>query len=95
MRDWTPADYATALAGDCGLVCREIRRMRGLAAIPEDVSAVDSTKYKVHKMAITEQLAELVIFADLLATRFGIDLGDAVHRHFNKVSGLLGSKVKL
>lgn len=44
---------------------------------------------------IADELADLVIYADLLAERLEIDLGAAVVRKFNKVSERVGSNIRL
>lgn len=45
--------------------------------------------------AVAEEIADVVIYADVLAQKLGIDLGEAVREKFNKVSARIGSKVEL
>jgi len=78
---WSPTDWAAAMAGECGEVCNLIKKSRR----GEQVAA----------QAIGEELADLVIYTDLLAARLGIDLGSAVRRKFNVVSERRGSCIKL
>jgi NTP pyrophosphatase (non-canonical NTP hydrolase) len=81
VNEWSESDWATAIAGECGEVCHAIKiRRRG-----EDLSAV----------TVGAELADLVIYADLLAERLGIDLGDAIRRKFNETSRKVKSKVQL
>lgn len=44
---------------------------------------------------IGKELADVVIYADLLAARLGISLGDAVRKKFNEVSERVGSDVRI
>jgi len=44
---------------------------------------------------IVEELADVVICADLLAKKLGIDLAEAVRAKFNKTSDKMGFDVKL
>lgn len=60
------------MAGECGEACNLIKKLRR----GEDVPTED----------IAFELADLVIYADLLAERLGIDLGAAVRAKFNFVS---------
>lgn len=78
LESWTPTDWACAMAGECGEACNMIKKMRR-------GSAFDLTD-------IGRELADLVIYADLLAARLGIRLGDAVVEKFNAVSFDRGSK---
>lgn len=44
---------------------------------------------------LADELADIIIYADLLATRIGRSLGDCVRRKFNAKSEEIGSSVKL
>lgn len=69
LMDWSPTDWATSLAGEVGEACNFIKKMRRGDPVPvEDVA---------------KELADVVIYADLLAARLGIDLGAAVVAKFN------------
>jgi NTP pyrophosphatase (non-canonical NTP hydrolase) len=70
--DWSPTDWACAVAGECGEVCNEIKKLRRGKDVPMDV--------------IGDELADTIIYADLLAARLGIDLSEAIVRKFNAVS---------
>tara|TARA_R100001143_G_scaffold35943_1_gene33528 strand:- start:3886 stop:4218 length:333 start_codon:yes stop_codon:yes gene_type:complete len=79
--DWSETDWATAVAGEVGEACNLIKkRRRG-----EDIS----------DRKIARELADVVIYLDLLADRMGIDLGDAVAEKFNVVSKRVGSDIEL
>jgi NTP pyrophosphatase (non-canonical NTP hydrolase) len=81
---WSPTDWATAFAGEAGEACNVVKKLRRLDGAD---SALDTElKRECLRRAIGEELADAVIYADLLAARLGIDLGEAVRLKFNIVS---------
>jgi len=44
---------------------------------------------------VGKEIADVVIYADLLSHRLGIDLSDAVRAKFNEVSKRVGSDIQL
>lgn len=81
VEDWSPTDWATALAGEVGEACNLIKKRRRGENVP--------TK------AIADELADTATYLDLLAARLGIDLGEAVRTKFNVISDRVGSVVRL
>lgn len=81
LNSWSPQDWACAMAGETGEACNLIKKMR--RGEPIDLAEIG------------DELADVVIYADLLAARLGIDLGEAVRVKFNHVSTKRGSEVKL
>ncbi|MEL7340226.1 MAG: MazG-like family protein [Bacteroidota bacterium] len=81
LEDWTPSDYATALAGETGEACNLIAKMkRGVNIDHEDIG---------------RELADVVIYADLLASRLGLNLEKCIIQKFNETSARKGSEVLL
>lgn len=79
---WSPTDWACAMAGEVGEACNLVKKLRrGDEGI--DVEAIG------------RELADVVIYADLLAQRLGLDLGAEVIAKFNAVSDRVGSSVRL
>jgi len=81
LADWSLCDWATALAGECGEACNLIKKRRRGETIPAD--------------AIADEIADVVIYADLLAARLGVNLEAAVQRKFNEVSQRVGSSIRI
>lgn len=81
LDSWSPQDWACAMAGETGEACNLVKKMRRGEAIPPG--------------SLADELADIVTYADLLAARVGIDLGEAVRRKFNAVSEKRGSEVRL
>lgn len=78
---WSPTDWACAMAGEAGEACNLIKKLRRGESIDH--------------VAIGYELADVVIYADLLAARLGLDLGEMVRQKFNIVSGRVGSAIRL
>jgi len=93
LKDWSPTDWACAMAGEAGELCNVIKKLRRLdgADFKEDTPA---RRDQLTDEAAKE-LADTVTYADLLAARLGIDLGRAVIDKFNAVSLKRGSSFKL
>jgi NTP pyrophosphatase (non-canonical NTP hydrolase) len=81
LDDWTPQEWACALAGETGEFCNLIKKLRRGEAIP--------------LKEIQKELADIVCYADLCAARLKIDLGEGVRDKFNEVSVRVGSPVRL
>jgi NTP pyrophosphatase (non-canonical NTP hydrolase) len=95
LHDWTPTDWATAMAGECGEACDQVKKLRRLGPTPETIPNVDTASGRAAtrgaRARIGDELADLIIYADLLAARLGIDLGRAVAEKFNEVSAEMGT----
>ena len=90
---WSPTDWACAFAGEAGEACNQVKKLRRLDGAdfrldtPEERERITA--------AIAAELADTIIYADLLAARLGIDLGAAVVKKFNEVSEKKGSAYRL
>lgn len=89
---WSPADWAVALGGEVGEALNEVKKLRRLddSTGPND----HRTKQEIIQ-AIANELADTVIYADLLAARLKIDLGRAIVGKFNEVSRRRGYNVRI
>ena len=90
---WSPTDWATAMAGECGEACNEIKKLRRLDGADQELDTEYERKRLIYNTA--NELADLVIYADLLAARLGVDLGYFVTNKFNEVSKKRGSSYTL
>ena len=82
--DWTGSDWGNAMAGECGEACnlvKKLRRHETGAGIGYNTPSVDALI-----SGLAEELADVVIYADLVAQHYGINLGGAVCYKFNAVS---------
>jgi len=71
------------MAGECGEACNVVKK------IDRDGWSEDL------QLKLAKELADVVTYADLLAARFGIDLGQAVAMKFNEVSERVNSELRL
>lgn len=79
---WSLERWALAMIGEAGEVCNAVKKI-----IREDgTGSVDD---------LAEELADVIIYCDLLAARARIDLDEAIRRKFNKVSAKRGSGLRL
>lgn len=76
--DWTLGDWGCALAGETGELCNKLKKLRRGEKVPNE--------------ALAEELADVVLYADLIAGQLGIDLGEAVRCKFNSVSAKRGAE---
>lgn len=79
--------FGNALAGEVGETCNVIKKLER-----QRTGHVGSTA-SINDLA--EELADLIIYADLIANKEGIDLGEAVRKKFNKTSDKYGLGIKL
>jgi NTP pyrophosphatase (non-canonical NTP hydrolase) len=100
--EWSPTDWAAALAGEAGEACNLIKKIRRMGETPELIEqkiseSGDTTAFELAEMIhqVGLELADVVTYADLLAARLGIDLGYVVSHKFNIVSDRVGSSVTL
>ena len=93
QKEWDPGDIITLayrgneMAGECGEACNVIKKLeRERLGIRGSRSTKDS---------LAEELADVVICADLCAMQAGVDLEQAVKDKFNKTSEKNGLKTRM
>lgn len=93
LDSWSPTDWACAVAGEVGEACNIIKKLRRLDD-GTNTAKDPQTKEECIEL-IAKELADAVIYIDLLAARLNIDLGDAVVDKFNEVSDRMKSSIGL
>jgi NTP pyrophosphatase (non-canonical NTP hydrolase) len=85
ISSWSLSDWATATVGEVGEACNIIKKMNrlrdGLVGNQGDDADVDVLKSK-----LGYELADAVIYLDLMAQAAGLSLEDCVRDKFNIVS---------
>ncbi len=95
-RNWSPADWSNAMAGEAGELVEVL-----LPLIAKTGGVCNLTKKlqrgtdEIDLEEIGKEIADVVIYADLLSHRLGIDLSDAVRAKFDEVSQRVGSDIQL
>lgn len=109
--DWTSADWANAMGGEVGEVAEAIELLLLTVHFSnvsgktqdsvkkirrDDEGLVGNKKSREELLAdVADELADVICYADLLACKLGIDLGEAVTSKFDEVSDRNGFDVKL
>ena len=93
IQDWSPTDWACAMGGECGEALNLVKKLRRLTG-PTDRVTLELVQQITHGdllESIGLELADVVIYADLLATRIGLSLGECVAKKFNATSQKINS----
>lgn len=93
LEEWSPADWAVAMAGECGEACNVVKKLRRIVDGTNTEKDPRSEEECIELISL--ELADLVIYCDLLTARLDIDLGIAVQYKFNAVSELRKSHIRL
>lgn len=82
INDWSLSDWGVAAGGEMGEALNVIKKLNR-----ERDRIVGNTKTEVELTAdLGEEIADTVLYLDLLAARAGIDLEDAIIKKYNLVS---------
>lgn len=79
--DWSLADWSNALAGETGEMCNLVKKIRR----GDDIDVKE----------VGKELADIIIYADIIASQLGLNLSDCIIQKFNEVSDRVGSDVKI
>ena len=88
--EWSPTDWACAMAGECGEACNVIKKLKRLETEGNSPANAGLDKDDLYRAA-ADEIADMVIYADLLMQRMGMSLGDAIRSKFNRTSEQVGS----
>ena len=92
-KSWTPSEWMTAFVGEVGEAANIIKKMnRFRDGLPGNKPGV--TPQSLHE-GLAEELADCMIYLDLLAASIGVDLEEEVIKKFNKTSERLGFEERL
>lgn len=91
--DWTPTDWACAMAGEAGEVCNAVKKLKRVADGTNTAKDPQTESEAIRDIAA--EIADTVIYLDLLASRLGIDMSEAVRYKFNVVSVRMNSSIML
>jgi|GEM_PF-1579438 len=90
---WTLNDWATAVAGELGEACNICKKIkRAEDAVVGNKKADSVLKLRAN---LADEMADTVIYLDLMAAKAGVNLGQAVTSKFNRKSNELGFPEKL
>lgn len=103
LESWSATDWANAVAGELGEVGTELLALLALCNTVKKLRRLDGADFRLDtieardqlRAKIAEELADVVIYADLACARVGHSLESAVRSKFNLVSERRGSGVRL
>lgn len=81
--EWTIADWSNAAAGEMGEAANVVKKLRRSEF--GHPGANDPSRDELEEM-LADEIADTVIYLDLLAAHVGLDLASAIRRKFNAVS---------
>jgi NTP pyrophosphatase (non-canonical NTP hydrolase) len=91
--NWTLGDWGNAMAGEAGEACNVIKKIR---RVETDMQRRDSEGDPIDlRDKLARELADVIIYADLIAAQCGIDLSNAIRLKFNEVSDQYGFPERL
>lgn len=93
LHSWTPAEWACAMAGEAGEACNVAKKIKRLAT--KTNTAKDPKTLEECTWLMADELADVVIYADLLAACLDIDLEQSIKDKFNEVSDRMNCDIKL
>lgn len=104
LRDWNVLEWAGATAGECGEMANVAKKMRRHEIVSrqkntlwhkEEYTARYNNKQDKLRQQLADEVADTVIYLDLLCASQGIDLQEAIIKKFNETSKKIGFKEKL
>jgi len=91
--EWSVSDWGVAMAGEAGEVCDAIKKLRRIETGAKNLSDIKTTEQALEAIGI--ELADTVLYCDLLAQRLRIKLSVYIQRKFNSVSEKYGFPERL
>lgn len=90
--EWTGADWSNAMCGEAGEAANVVKKLRrhetGIGAGPGVFPGAKGEPYNTMELLakLADEIADVILYADLLASFYGIDTEAAVRAKFNRVS---------
>jgi len=97
LQDWSAMEWACAAAGEMGECCNAVKKLK---RIEDQIANLNEPERQLTDkpsavLAIGEEIADTVIYLDLLAQRLGIDIASFVRHKFNATSKKYGFPERL
>lgn len=94
MAEWSGADWSNAMCGEAGETANVVKKLRRWeTGAPEGSHNTPPADELEERLA--SEIADTVIYADLLAHHYDLDLGAAIRAKFNLVSEAQGFPERL
>ncbi len=89
---WSGADWSNAMCGEAGEAANVVKKLRRAEAGMRGVLDGDEAELR---SKLADEVADVYLYLDLLATYYGIDVPAAIVSKFNRVSELQGFPERL
>lgn len=89
LESWSTSDWMTAVCGEVGELAGVIKMMN------RERDHLRGNKFTPTPQHAADEMADVVIYLDLLAAAMGIDLGRAVAEKYNRTSEAQGFRHRL
>ncbi|HYC44494.1 MAG TPA: MazG nucleotide pyrophosphohydrolase domain-containing protein [Burkholderiales bacterium] len=84
LEEWSPSDWACAMAGEAGEVCNAVKKLN---RIEHGIVSAKGPKSREEAIAaVAQEIGDTFLYLDLLARRLGINMARAIADTFNRVS---------
>lgn len=84
---WTGADWSNAMAGEAGETCNVVKKLRRIEmATGSAAQSAGSDNHESLLAKLAMEIGDTLMYLDLLAQHYGLDLADCVVATFNRVS---------
>lgn len=87
--DWSITDWSNAVAGECGEMCNAVKKLRRIEGNLKNINTEPGRQLSTAIEAIHQigrEMADQIIYIDLLANKLGVDLHKAIAEKFNEKS---------
>lgn len=81
---WTGADWSNAMCGEAGEAANVVKKIRRIET--RTVRSISPMQMQRLVRDLADEIADTIIYADLLANHYGIDLEEAIVSKYNAVS---------
>jgi NTP pyrophosphatase (non-canonical NTP hydrolase) len=89
---WTAADWSNAMCGEAGEAANKVKKFRRWETGTRNQGDPPPAELL---QEIADEIADTIIYADLLANYFKIDVADAIRSKFNRTSVKMGFPERL
>lgn len=83
---WTGADWSNAMCGEAGETANAVKKMRRLETHVHSNNPAQPTDVQIARDMIAKEIGDTLLYLDLLAAHYEIDLGETLCKVFNQVS---------
>jgi NTP pyrophosphatase (non-canonical NTP hydrolase) len=92
MAGWSPAEWGNALAGETGELCNVLKK---ILRADHGLNQTNPVPRETLMSQASDEIADVLIYLDLVAARLGLSMEECLIRKFNTTSEKMGFPEKL